>query len=308
MTYLCFDPLRKALYVLRCFYADAVRTGQDIEVGLKAVRAPAAARFAAAALLLFAFSPGSKLRAADAPPIAEHVDSAKLSDTIEDVLNRREFTWRLPHEKEAAAEKSWLEQFVDESIRSFQKAVADFRRWLDRFFRKFRKADSDEESGGFGWSTPGVLYTAIAVSIGCILYFLWKQRRSLRVAMIAAKPIAVVPDLRSDDVVADQLPEDGWLALARELIEKGELRLALRASYLAGLAHLGRRELITIARHKSNLDYERELRRRARSRDELLTAFDANLDSFERAWYGLHEVTRETLGGFNENLDRIRAC
>ena len=117
-----------------------------------------------------------------------------------------------------------------------------------------------------------------------------------------------MPDLRSDDIVADHLPEDGWLKLARELMEQGELRLALRASYLAGLAHLGHRQLITIARHKSNFDYERELRRRARTRDELLSAFDENLDAFERAWYGLHEVTRDTLGGFNANLERIRAC
>jgi len=82
----------------------------------------------------------------------------------------------------------------------------------------------------------------------------------------------------------------------------------LRASYLAGLAHLGQRELISIARHKSNLDYERELQRRARSREELLSAFDANLEAFERAWYGLHEVTRDMLTGFNANLERIRAC
>ena len=74
-----------------------------------------------------------------------------------------------------------------------------------------------------------------------------------------------VPDLNEESVTADQLPEDGWLQLARELMERGELRLALRASYLAGLAHLGHRELIHLARHKSNRDYDRELHRRARA-------------------------------------------
>jgi hypothetical protein len=66
--------------------------------------------------------------------------------------------------------------------------------------------------------------------------------------------------------------------------------------------------LILIARHKSNRDYDRELRRRARGNADLLTAFDANLLTFEASWYGEHLVTNETLGGFSQNLERIRAC
>jgi len=126
--------------------------------------------------------------------------------------------------------------------------------------------------------------------------------------MPISQAIPAVPDLRSENVVADQLPEEGWLRLARELMDAGELRLALRASYLAALAHLGAREFITVARYKSNRDYRGELRRRARARDELITAFDASVRDFERAWYGWHEVTAETLGGFNQYLQTIRAC
>ncbi|MDQ3623852.1 MAG: DUF4129 domain-containing protein, partial [Verrucomicrobiota bacterium] len=103
-------------------------------------------------------------------------------------------------------------------------------------------------------------------------------------------------------------PEDGWLQLARELVGRGEMRLALRASFLAGLAHLGKRDLISIARYKSNLEYERELRRRARARGELTAAFDQNRAVFERAWYGRHAVTPEILESFNHNLEKIRAC
>jgi hypothetical protein len=120
--------------------------------------------------------------------------------------------------------------------------------------------------------------------------------------------VAIAPDLHAPDLLADQWPEEGWLKLARELAQAGNLRLALRASYLAGLAHLGQRQLITIARYKSNFDYDRELRRRARQQEALLTAFHENLTAFECAWYGLHEVTLETLGGFNRNLEKIRGC
>ena len=91
-------------------------------------------------------------------------------------------------------------------------------------------------------------------------------------------------------------------------MQSGQFRLALRASYLASLAHLGQRDFIRLARHKSNRDYDRELQRRARANPELLTAFDRNLAAFERSWYGEHAVTPETLGNFAQNLERIRAC
>ena len=306
IAYLCFDPLRKALYVLRCFYGDAVRTGRDLEVALKMLPSPAAARLAAIVLLLCALAPAGI--AADPPAAAQRVDSAKLSDSIEEVLNRREYTWRLPREEIREQEKSWVQRFIEESFASMGKKIESFRKWWRKLWAKKSSGGSDSGEGGFSWTSRGALYTAIALSIALIAFYLWKARRNLRLAMVAAQPLAAVPDLRADDVFADQLPEDGWLKLARELMEQGEFRLALRASYLAGLAHLGQRQFITIARHKSNFDYERELRRRARSRDELLAAFDENLEAFERAWYGLHEVTRDTLGGFNANLDRIRAC
>ena len=115
-----------------------------------------------------------------------------------------------------------------------------------------------------------------------------------------------MPDLHSEDVTADQLPEDRWLQLARELLDRGDLRLALRAAYLGVLAHLGQRELLAIARHKSNLDYRRELARRAAQRRELVGAFEENVFSFERAWYGRATVTREGLDRFFSNLDVIR--
>ena len=37
-TYLCFDPIRKALFVLRCFHGASLQTGEDLRVELKALR------------------------------------------------------------------------------------------------------------------------------------------------------------------------------------------------------------------------------------------------------------------------------
>ena len=106
---------------------------------------------------------------------------------------------------------------------------------------------------------------------------------------------------------ADQLPEDGWLKLARELFERGEFRLALRAYYLATLAHLAHRKLLTLAKFKSNRDYETELGRRGHAMPELYQTFRENVSVFDRIWYGLHEVNRDLVQHFAGNVQKINA-
>jgi hypothetical protein len=113
-------------------------------------------------------------------------------------------------------------------------------------------------------------------------------------------------DITRDDVDATLLPEDGWLRLARELIEKGDLRLALRALYLATLTCLAGQNLITVARYKSDREYEVELRRRSHARPLLPAVFAENRSLFESAWYGLHEVTPAIMEQFSRNQEQIR--
>ena len=112
-------------------------------------------------------------------------------------------------------------------------------------------------------------------------------------------------DLTSEDIVATQLPEDEWMKLAREQISKGDGRLAIRALFLASLANLGDEELLRIARFKSNRDYLRELSRKARKWDSLKDAFETNTRLFERAWYGWHEVEKDTVETFLSNHETI---
>ena len=35
LTYLCVDPLVKAVYVLRCFYGESLKSGEDLKAELK---------------------------------------------------------------------------------------------------------------------------------------------------------------------------------------------------------------------------------------------------------------------------------
>ena len=314
-TYLCFDPLRKAVFVLRQFHGDSRLSGDDLRVGLKALRRRVPG--AAAALALVCAGLGATpltARAAEPPPA--RVESTSLNESLDRVLQQREYAWRLPREAGPEEQDSWLATFFKSVgkklfswIKQVGKVLGKIVDWLRDLFEPAAK-DHAAHSGGLDWPRTArwTLIVLVAALAGLLGVLLWRWRESRRGAVATAQPLASVPDLNEESVTADQLPEDGWLQLARELMERGERRLALRASYLAGLAHLGHRELLRIARHKSNRDYDRELRRRARGNTSLLDAFDENLEAFERSWYGEHAVTPDTLGSFSQNLERIRAC
>jgi hypothetical protein len=135
---------------------------------------------------------------------------------------------------------------------------------------------------------------------------MWQRRRKGAPESVVGT-VSPAPDLEQDDVSADQLPMDRWLELGRGLMEQGELRLALRAFYLAALSHLAAQGSITIASFKSNREYEQELRRKAHTLPDLLQAFSENMRIVERVWYGMHEVTGDIIALFDTNQKRIMA-
>jgi hypothetical protein len=118
-------------------------------------------------------------------------------------------------------------------------------------------------------------------------------------------PVEITPDLNDEDVLADELPALRWLAVAKELLAKGEVRLAMRALYFAALTHLAERNLLTIARSKSNREYETELKRRAHAFPDLIHCFCGNVTILERVWYGMHEIRRDMVHQFLANHKRI---
>lgn len=318
LTYLLLDPIRKAIVALRCFRGRSILTGKDLAVEMKQVRRAARGGAAVlASLLLLLGAPPSPAALTEATPA--RVDSSELNRSIDDVLERREFTWRGAREK--AVEKSpeqmnAVEKWLHDLKKFKEQVLWKFGRSIGRLFERIGdwfsggRGDRSQKGDFLDWlGSVRVLFWIVAIASACVLAVLIARRWRMPVTLPAeAEPMPAAPDLREESVTADQLPEDGWIQLARELLDRGELRLAQRAYYLAGLAHLGARELIRLAKHKSNRDYDRELRRRARAQGELIGAFDRNLDAFERAWYGDHPVTPEGLGEFSANLERIRAC
>lgn len=142
---------------------------------------------------------------------------------------------------------------------------------------------------------------ALVASILGVLAWRWWRGRG-RQAPVAAVPVSATPDLLADETVApDSVPVDEWLALASDLLAKGEHRLALRAMFLACLAHLGRCGRLAPARFKSNREYQGELDRKAHDLPDVLAAFRGHVAVVERAWYGYHAVSSADLDLFLAN-------
>jgi hypothetical protein len=333
LTYLCLDPLVKAVYLLRCFYGESLHTGEDLKAELRSF-APGPRAAAPMLSLLIVFASLVPLKAGTPPEApdagrrnpAAAVSSADLDRSIEQVLSRREFDWRLPRERQdPAGGKGFFAAFMDgliDTLRSWARAVGRAVKsvmrwvgeavdWLREKLSGKRAAAGESDSGGADWMAllRGLIFVLLALAVCAAAILFWRTWRTGGARTeIASEAVAAAPDLADEKLTASQLPEDDWLRLARELIAKGELRLALRALYLASLAHLAQREMIRVARFKSNRDYEQELRRRSRAQPELQAAFAENVGIFDRVWYGLHDVTQEALQRFQINLEKIKGA
>jgi Domain of unknown function (DUF4129) len=309
LTYVCCDPLLKAVYVLRCFYGESLQSGEDLQVELRRIRAKATA--IAAVLLICGAT--SICGATPAAGPSASINAQELDESISETIAKPEFSWRMPREQLDASSKDKSPNLVDRFLRRTFHAIGKWWRalldWIDRVWPKPTLPLATPNTTG-GMVSRNALEICLGVLITALVLLLAMKIRDRILQSRAAAPQPRRPqhvDLTEESVMADQLPEDEWLRMARELIAAREWRLALRALFLAGLAHLSQRGVIALARHKSNRDYQAELLRRAPVQIALHDAFARNLREVERVWYGRHEVDLETVETFQSNLETIRA-
>lgn len=272
---------------------------------------------------------GSRLTPAQEPPLQDTVvegaqsgpapmtlQARELERAIGDVLSQRKYAWRMPRERapKAESEPGLFTRFFADLGETIKKGMIRAIEWLGDMLRRIFQPRwrLKPSTPGYGWmvSLQLLLYVLLAAAVGALLYLIYRYWRGRRAAgpVIVSQPVEPALDLTHEHVVPDELPEDGWVKLGRELMAQGEFRLALRAWFLASLAHLANRRLITLAQFKSNLEYERELRRRAHSLPRLLSLFDENLGVLERVWYGRQPADAEDVRRFVANLELMRAA
>jgi hypothetical protein len=316
LTWLCMGPLLKAAYVLRCFHGESIATGADLRATLRMARrrhlAGGLAILIGLITVLWQPAPAS----AAFPPASASESYHALDDALDEVLARPEFAWRIqaddpiPPPDEGSAIDRLLEQ-VRQWLFALGRTVRDWidrvLEWLERVFRP--RPVATRSLPLLDWlATPGLLMAmGTIIVLGAVGWILWTWLRQRPVPTVAALATPLIPNIADEDLDAGQLPEDAWRRMADELLRSGQPRLAVRALYLASLAHLATRNLVHVARAKSNSEYLSEFRRRSRDQPERVEAFERLVTAFERVWYGVHSATGDLWDEVEASVRRIRA-
>ena len=310
-TYLCLDPFIKTAYVLRCFYGSALKSGDDLKKELNLALAGEKKMAMGMMIVVLCAIPFTCLAGQ-----SSSVSPKELDRSIEETLGRREFAWRMPRETIQAGEEEakgpleaaikWLLDGLAKGIRILEQCISQFFEWLENLMPEGNtKTKPPNKSSITSVRVVLILLLLLFLAVLTFIFFqIWRRRHTGTIAAVAAG-VPPSPDLNDESTKADDLPANRWLVLAEELTAKGELRLAMRALYLATLAYLAEHQMITIEIYKSNREYEQELRRRAHEREELLTMFAKSLNLFERVWYGMYRIPRSEFNNYAANQKRI---
>jgi hypothetical protein len=298
LSWLIIDPLVLSYAVVRCFYAEARTDGRDLLARLR----PAAA----VALFWLSLTPIQSLSAADLH--AESVSKEQLSQAVQQAAKSDDYLWLRTEKPSNQNDDSFFARFsrdiskVSDTVSSW---FSNFRRWLSRITVKTR-VDSPEPAGRLvSGNVRWLLYALAGLVLVAAVVFMWRSQLKSDGPIVVSSAAVQSPDLNRENVLASDLPEEEWLRMARELLNQGDLRLAIRAMYLSNLSYLGSQRFIQIAKSKSNAIYERELRLRPRG-DVLSVPFTQSNRNFERAWYGFHQVTLEFVDAFKQDVEALR--
>lgn len=325
LAWLAVDPLVKTYHVLRTFYGEARHTGEDLRLELRRPSARGAlAKAAVFALVLGWFAGampgGDVLRAAETA--AARVTPAQVDGALDEALRGRDFRWSLqplPAAEEMGETDGVIKRFVRQGFELIAQVINDvrdmfkrLRDWIDGWFKDKKeeakpKPVEKKPGAGFGALARPMLYTLLGLCFLALVWILWTSWKRRPVAprvLLPVATVAVAPDLNDEKLEASRLPSHEWLELARAQLARGEWRLALRALYLGSLANLASRGLVNLARAKTNLDYERELARRAAGRAELVAGFRLRRLSFECVWYGRAAAEERQVRDWLAELER----
>ena len=299
ITWLVIDPVLQAYSTVRSFYFQARSDGRDLLMGLRRITATWL-------LLAFAMSTGVGW-AQPARSITPNLSGTDVKRAVEQVVKKKEFSWL--RKSNQAPDNNWfgarLVRDIDRVIKRVGSWIEAFGKWIDKLLHP----DEDGHSGK-NLQRPSaprlqwLLYSLIGI-LATALTMLVRIRRTGPLRVTAGAGARKLPGLSDDDVLGAERTDEQWLALAHDCTNRGELRLAIRAMYLSNLAYLGAEQLIGIAKAKSNAIYEKELRARCRAAS-VCDAFSRANRNYERAWYGMHEVTPELTNSFEREVWAVR--
>ncbi len=308
LAHVCLDPLIKTLYTLRCFHGRSLRSGEDLRARLARQRRGTTGLMVLIFLIAGGVAPRAEAAAREGPAAEAAASPARiqaedLNDAIRDVLAQPRYTWRLPRDQVAVPEETqvgWFASFFNWLEEAVERLLKPIERWFERIWKWLRDRSLDSPATAPQRSPWPDLVKGGLVLAGLVLVVLLAaalhhrtRKRPEDAQCLPKAPVSPAPDLNDDQVRADALPVDEWRQLAEQLASEGRFRLAMRACFFSTLSVLADRHLIMLADHKSNREYEAEVKRRAADRPSLGGRFGGTVVRLDRAWYGMRAVSRD---------------
>ncbi len=206
-------------------------------------------------------------------------EKAKASETSKDEEKRKlsEILKREEFKKPEVEEESLL-----------QRIWRWFDEWMKKNFRPQRREPLPASSfGTVAYVMQWVLYVVIFGLIAFLIYkfapfFIKKYRERER--RNKKKERFILGEKLSADETTENLFNQ-----AEKLAIDGNLREAIRKGYIALLFELSERKLIGLAKHKTNRDYLRSIRKKRELHENMN---DLTLN-YERHWYGFEDADEE---------------
>ncbi|MBK9527628.1 MAG: DUF4129 domain-containing protein [Acidobacteria bacterium] len=250
----------------------------------------------------------------DLDNFANETDEAKRTEIINSISGRlkaietgiNELTAAASAEQSKDQDKPKLAEILrrQEYQKAEPKGESLFQKWWRQFQEWLAKQMPERaEPSPTGPSFEGlrvVLQVVIFAAVAALIVFLvWrfvpffaKRRRTSKTK--DGDRVILGERIGEDESAADIFSE------AERLAGAGDHRGAIRKGYIALLVELGDRKIVRIARHKTNRDYLRDVRKR----DELFSDMSGLTSNFERSWYGLRLAGAEDWAEFRERCRR----
>ncbi len=170
-------------------------------------------------------------------------------------------------------------QIKEESL--FQKWWREFMDWLAKVFP--RPDVTPGVPSGFGSVQFGLQILIYALVIGLVGFLIYKfapflsRRFGGKTKKKKEDRVILGERIGRDESASDLFSE------AEQLAREGNLRSAIRKGYIALLCDLSDRKIVRLARHKTNRDYLRDVRKDI----GLFENMSGLTRNFESNWYGL---------------------
>lgn len=144
-------------------------------------------------------------------------------------------------------------------------------------------------TSGDSWIVPAGIFAGLLLVGLIVLAYRWRAISGLGMFSSTRSSVNAVP-ARAEELPFELPPtEEGLLELVRRLADEGQFGRAMVPLYGYQLLHLDAHGLIHLAKGKTNRQYYRELR----GSEPISTILLNTICTFERAFFGGHQIARD---------------